>query len=274
MASCRKFELAVLVWPLALVWLASPPRSARADDIIAVTDEHGQKVYINTGDRQPRSTTRTPARLWPQPTSTQVTSDEWRATRKGGSSRVEKDFGVSSPERFPVSNVSSTPASAGTVPIGDLIDQTSTRHQVDPQLVEAIVKVESDGDPRAVSAKGAMGLMQLIPATAQRFGVQDPRDPRQNVEGGVSYLRYLLDLFGGDVSLALAGYNAGENAVRQSGGIPSYRETQAYVRKVSELYGSGSGHPPSAQAGLPSRTTGAPIYRYVDDQGVVHYTNE
>jgi soluble lytic murein transglycosylase-like protein len=237
MVSCRKFELAVLLWPLTLAWLASASRSVRADEIVAVTDEHGQKVYINTGDYPPGPTPRTVPAL-------------------------------------PVRSIFSTPVSAGTPSLDDLIHQTASRYRVDPQLVSAIVRVESEGDARAVSIKGAKGLMQLIPATAQRFGVQDPYDPRQNVEGGVSYLRYLLDLFGGDVSLALAGYNAGEHSVEQSGGIPPYRETQAYVRKVSELYTSGSERHQGAQAKPVSRPTVAPIYRYVDDQGVVHYTNE
>lgn len=116
-----------------------------------------------------------------------------------------------------------------------------------------------------------MGLMQLIPATAHRFGVGDPFNPKENIEGGVSYLRYLLDLFGGDLSLSIAAYNAGEHAVQRFGGIPSFAETQGYVRKVTGMYQSDS-----AQSGVlaADRKRRPPsITRYVDEQGVAHYTN-
>lgn len=104
-------------------------------------------------------------------------------------------------------------------------------------LVRAVIAVESEFDPHAVSSKGAQGLMQLMPFTARRFGVVNAFDPRQNIFGGVQYLRVLLDLFGGDVSLACAGYNAGENAVLRYKGIPPYKETQGYVRKIQTLLG-------------------------------------
>ena len=109
---------------------------------------------------------------------------------------------------------------------------TARQHGVDPLLVKAVILAESAGRRWATSPKGAMGLMQLLPATARRFGVADPFDPAQNVAGGTRYLRWLLDRFGGDVTLALAGYNAGEGAVERHGGVPPYRETRSYVRKV------------------------------------------
>ncbi len=116
--------------------------------------------------------------------------------------------------------------------VGDL----APRLDLDPRLVIAVMAVESAFRPRAVSPKGARGLMQLIPSTADRFGVDDPFNPRQNIEGGMKYLRWLLDYFSGNVALALAGYNAGEKAVLHYGDIPPYRETQAYVSKVLSLY--------------------------------------
>ena len=119
-----------------------------------------------------------------------------------------------------------------------LVVQAATAKQVDPKLVHSIIQVESGYDPNAVSRKGAMGLMQLIPDTAKRFGVENPFDPTQNIHGGVSYLRYLLDMFKGDVTLSLAAYNAGENSVLRYGGVPDFRETQDYVRKVNYLYGA------------------------------------
>ena len=90
--------------------------------------------------------------------------------------------------------------------------------------MQAVIQVESNYNPKAVSRKGALGLMQLIPSTARRYGVSDPFDPQQNIEGGVRHLRDLLDIFEGDLNLALAGYNAGVNAVSRYGGIPPYRE--------------------------------------------------
>lgn len=115
------------------------------------------------------------------------------------------------------------------------IAEASVVHGVSADLVRAVIAVESEFDAYAVSSKGAQGLMQLMPFTARRFGVNNPFDPRQNIFGGVQYLRFLLDLFSGDINLAVAGYNAGENAVQRFKGIPPFRETQAYVRKVRAL---------------------------------------
>ncbi len=99
----------------------------------------------------------------------------------------------------------------------------------------AVVQVESNFDPNARSPKNAQGLMQLIPETAERFGVGDVWDPEQNLRGGMAYLRWLLDNFDGDVKLALAGYNAGEGAVQRHGGIPPFAETQDYVQRISGM---------------------------------------
>jgi soluble lytic murein transglycosylase-like protein len=152
--------------------------------------------------------------------------------------------------------------------IDSIIDRVSSHYQVDPKLVHALIRVESNYDPSAVSSKGAMGLMQLIPATAQRFGVQNPFDPKQNIQGGVSYLKYLLHLFGGNLPLSLAAYNAGEQRVIRSGGIPAIPETEHYVRAITHLYHSKNAATAAAAAGRI-----APITRYVDSQGVIHFTN-
>lgn len=128
-----------------------------------------------------------------------------------------------------------------------LIAQSAARHGVDPNLIIAVMRQESGFNFRAVSYKGATGLMQLMPATARRFGVTNIYDPAQNIEGGTSYLRFLLDKFNGDVKLVLAGYNAGENAVINSGyRIPRYRETQNYVRSISARYDSSKARAASA----------------------------
>ncbi len=119
-----------------------------------------------------------------------------------------------------------------------LVMKAAAKHGVDPNLVMAVMHQESGFNPRARSYKGASGLMQLMPATARRFGVENIYDPAQNIDAGTRYLRFLLDTFNGDVELALAGYNAGENAVVNSGyQVPRYRETQNYVRSISAKYG-------------------------------------
>jgi soluble lytic murein transglycosylase-like protein len=118
----------------------------------------------------------------------------------------------------------------------DYIRQAAILYQIPDELVRAVIKVESDYDPRAVSPANARGLMQMIPETAERMMVTDVFDPRQNIFGGTRYLRVLANLFNGDLELTIAGYNAGEHAVIRHGGIPPYAETQFYVTKVLAYY--------------------------------------
>jgi soluble lytic murein transglycosylase-like protein len=166
-------------------------------------------------------------------------------------------------------------------------------HNVSADLIRAVIAVESEFDQFAVSSKGAQGLMQLMPFTARRFGVTSPFDARQNIFGGTQYLRVLLDLFAGDVDLALAGYNAGENAVTRYRGIPPYRETRAYVQKVQARYAGGARTSPAGEVRAafytpaPSLLTPRPkarparlvparprvYYRWRDRAGVVHVTH-
>jgi hypothetical protein len=123
-------------------------------------------------------------------------------------------------------------------PVFSLIQRLAQQYSVDPHLVRAIIMVESNFDPHAVSRAGAQGLMQLMPDTAARYRVEDPFDPHANIEGGIRYLRDLLRLFPSDLRHVLAAYNAGEGAVQQYGGIPPYPETQRYVERVLALYGA------------------------------------
>jgi soluble lytic murein transglycosylase-like protein len=118
----------------------------------------------------------------------------------------------------------------------EYIRQAATLYQIPEELVRAVIRVESGFDPRAVSRTNARGLMQLMPETAERMLVSDVFDPRQNIFGGVRYLRVLANLFNGDIELTLAGYNAGENAVIHHGGIPPFEETRQYVVKVLQYY--------------------------------------
>lgn len=127
-------------------------------------------------------------------------------------------------------------------PFADLIMDTARRHAINPQLIAAMVRVESAFDPTAISRKGAAGLMQLMPATARRFGVerQEILQPDRNLDAGVRYVRWLNERFEGDVSLILAGYNAGEGSVERYRGVPPYRETREYIRRVYSAAVSGS----------------------------------
>ena len=125
----------------------------------------------------------------------------------------------------------------GSADIDNFIVESGKRNSVDPLLLYSIMHQESSFKSRAMSNKGARGLMQLMPPTAVRFGVANVWDPKQNIEGGARYMRFLLDLFDGDVTLALAGYNAGEGAVIKYGNrVPPYSETQEYVRRIGQRY--------------------------------------
>jgi soluble lytic murein transglycosylase-like protein len=127
------------------------------------------------------------------------------------------------------------PLAGAPVPYGEIIDRVSAEHQVDARLVRAMITVESGYQSRARSRKGAMGLMQLMPATARRFNVKDPYNPQANIEGGIRYLKTLLDRF--PERLAIAAYNAGEAAVERFRGVPPYAETRDYVTRVLQIVG-------------------------------------
>lgn len=127
---------------------------------------------------------------------------------------------------------------------------------LDPRLVQALMQAESAYNPRAVSNKGAIGLMQLMPATARELSVPDPFNPEQNIRGGVTYLRRMLDLFGGQVDLALAAYNAGPGAVQRHRGVPPYAETRQYVQRVLTLYRGGAVYVGISATGGPTRPHG------------------
>jgi soluble lytic murein transglycosylase-like protein len=171
------------------------------------------------------------------------------------------------------------PAAANTIP--GMIRAVSARHGVDADLVAAVVKVESNFDHRARSPKGALGLMQLIPETGARFGVRNFFDPRENLDGGVRYLKSLLEMFDGNVDLSLAAYNAGENLVKRVGRIPAIPETRDYVRKIRSIYKKSVApvlegqedefKVESVSESVPADT--GVIFRKVDDRGVVSISN-
>jgi soluble lytic murein transglycosylase-like protein len=162
------------------------------------------------------------------------------------------------------------PASGSPLPpkpeVRSLIEEKARLHDVDADLVESVIEVESNYDPRAVSPKGALGLMQLIPATARRFGVRNVFDPSENIEGGVKYLKHLQGLFGGDRNLTLAAYNAGEAAVARYRGVPPFAETRDYVVKVGRRYQRARAQQPPAPAAAPQPK----VAQFVGDDGRIY----
>ena len=244
----------------------------RAGAITPTTDESGRKIYVNeeepsSGSRA-RASTPSPSRLvyWsstehrfkPVPTSGAV----MRAARSAASE--VNNYLDGRAQSHPTLNRAFTQQD-----IDAAIDAAAARHHVDPSLVRSVVKVESNFNPNAVSRKGAMGLMQLMPSTARSLNVANPFDPAQNVDAGVRHLRKLLDSYGGNVRLSLAAYNAGAGAVARSAGVPHFRETQDYVRRITNLYNGGS-EPGPHIFGSPAHE---PVHMERDARGVLYISN-
>jgi soluble lytic murein transglycosylase-like protein len=179
-------------WVMALLVVAAAASPAWADELLYYVDENGGVVFTNTASRGDAK---------PVP---------------GLAQRVAVARGAPLP----------------ATPYDNFIDKLAARDGLDPDLIKAVAMVESSFDPKAISPKGAMGLMQLMPATAKHYGVDDPLDPYENLGAGSRHLRHLLNRFDGDLTLALAAYNAGAGAVQRYGGVPRYPETIDYVRKV------------------------------------------
>ena len=232
---------------------------AAAEKISGYVDEKGRVIFVNDPAENPAETgkpkgsaERSGRRMLASATATELVSG----------------VAGTDPEQAPSSLATATePQSTGRDHIEELVEEAASRHRVDPELVHAIVQVESNYNPYAVSNKGARGLMQLIPATARRFGVVNSFDPQANLDGGIRYLKYLMGMFNGDLQLSLAAYNAGEMAVARSQGVPPYRETRNYIRKIGELYPI---HSVAAAMGVAPEPQ---IVRYIDSSGVVHFSN-
>jgi len=180
----------------------------------------------------------------------------------------------------PVPAASAKPAPMSPAAIAAVVERAASQHSLPPQLIHSVIKVESNYDAAAVSPKGALGLMQLIPATARRFGVSNVFDAADNIQGGARYLRYLLDLYGGDYPLALAAYNAGEGAVAKYGNtVPPYPETQNYLKLVARQLRAAA---PAAPAKTPAHEATTPavkpddtthVLAVVGEDGVLRYVS-
>src|SRR5208282_1269020 len=250
----------------------------RAGAITPTTDESGRKIYVNedkvNGDapsaasRAASAPARSPLVYWsstehrfkPVPTNGAV----MRAARSAASEVNTYLDGKAQSYQTLNYNHGFTQQD-----IDAAIDSAAARHHVDPSLVRSVVKVESNFNPNAVSRKGAMGLMQLMPSTARSLNVVNPFDPEQNVDAGVRHLRRLLDSYGGNVRLSLAAYNAGSGAVARSAGVPHFRETQNYVRRITNLYNGGS-ETESHAVGSPAHD---PVLVQRDARGVLYISN-
>jgi soluble lytic murein transglycosylase-like protein len=279
----KRLQIALMASTIAATLLSLAPQLLAADgdgssEAIAVTDEHGRKVYVNdfvSATSAPRTETPvTPRRslmYWsskenrwkPVPLPNAAIMRAARSAAAEVTQYLGHESNQSANARIVAANSSHTAATS--MDIDTAIEQAAARHNVDPNLVRAVVKVESNFNPNAVSRKGAMGLMQLMPSTARQLKVENPFDPEQNVDAGVRQLKQLLDNYGGDVKLTLAAYNAGAGAVARSSGVPRYAETQNYVRRITKLYYSGSDFNPA-----PSRD---PVKVQRDARGMLYISN-
>jgi len=201
-----------------VVILLSLPCQAALADIYQYFDEQGVMHLTNVG----ATTGKKNVKLIPNKSANTSPQSE-PAARTASYSDATTPSGIITSSNMPSSYL-------------DIIHQACDKHGVDPALVHAIVKVESDFNPFALSNKGAMGLMQLMPQTAMDMNVKDSFNPNENIDGGVKYLRSLIDRYEGNLSLALAAYNSGETNVKKWGTIPPFRETQNYVKRVMKLY--------------------------------------
>jgi hypothetical protein len=269
------FATSFTLTTVAPVWAAEGDGPARG---IATTEDHGRRIYVN--DDAPAHERTTPV---PQPRRSTFVywsskENRWKPVpsantesmkaARSAAAEVNQYYGHESTQSANAKILAAN--SHGHQATADEVDQSivmaAARHNVDPNLVRAVVKVESNFNSNAVSHKGAMGLMQLMPKTARELKVKNPFDPQQNVDAGVRHLKYLLDNYNGDVNLTLAAYNAGEGAVRRSAGVPHYSETQNYVKRITNLYYGGFD---LSQTGL----SHDPVRVQRDARGVLYISN-
>jgi soluble lytic murein transglycosylase-like protein len=244
MCMCWRHSKTFGILLATLVLCAIPARG----QIVSYLDSDGRRVFINSDPTPAVRVTKTSLRGFVSAT--------------GASPHTAQTPSAASPELRAAEL-------ANRQKIDVMIREVSARYNVDPALIRSVIETESNWNSKAVSSKGALGLMQLVPGTARQLGVNNAFDPKQNLDGGVRYLHTLLERYNGDLDRALAAYNAGPGAVDRARGVPRYRETREYVQKVTDSYfRPGSNRLPHAF------DAARPIYRMVAEDGRVVFTNE
>jgi soluble lytic murein transglycosylase-like protein len=260
--------------------------SLQAADGIATVQQNGRTIYVNSDSPQHAPAAKPAAqrtsyarykywssvdRCWKNvPRPTQAALSAARSAAADVATYVSSQpagSGISSTVNPGYRNLAKG-RQVSPAEVDKAIEEAAQKHNVDPNLVRALVKVESNFNAHAVSRKGAMGLMQLMPQTARTLNVSNPFDPQQNVDAGVRHLKELLNSYNGDVQLSLAAYNAGQGAVARNNGIPPYSETRNYVKRITELYWNGA--TPGTRI---FTSTAAPIHIFRNPNGVLRITN-
>jgi soluble lytic murein transglycosylase-like protein len=278
----KRLKIALMTAAIATFLSLTPNLSAASNaTIMASTDDSGHTVYVN--DSVASSSRRASQREFSSAASPSTfrsqqnrlvfwstTEHHWKTVphanvKAARSAAAEVDQYLDKPQ-----TEQNSPLRHGFTQkeIDDTINKAADRHAVDPNLVRALVKVESNFNPNAVSRKGAMGLMQLMPQTARQMRLTNPFNPEENIDAGVRHLKDLLDSYGGDVRLSLAAYNAGAGAVARSAGIPHYAETRNYVKRITQLYGGSIG-----SSYLFSGGSREPVRVQRDVRGVLYISN-
>jgi soluble lytic murein transglycosylase-like protein len=265
----KRLQIALMASPVLATFLSLAPPYLRAQsaNITSSVDASGRKVYVNdeiplAPSNRASSSPRSSGLVYWSPTAHRWKSIPPANVRAARSAAAE----VSTSEQVS-SFVRGKPFTQQEIDAA--IEMAATRHNVDPSLVRAVIKVESNFNPNAVSRTGAMGLMQLMPQTARSLNVLNPFDPQQNVDAGVRHLKRLMESYGGDVRLGLAAYNAGAGAVARSAGIPHFRETRNYVKRITQLYYAGA--VPGYQ--ILSSPIHEPVTMKRDDRGILYFSN-
>jgi hypothetical protein len=275
----------VIATSLSLTMPYAQAEAGSGEGIVATTDDSGHKVYVNDSvpgsiSSRARSSEEAPVRrshlvFW------SVTEHRWKPVpmanvraARSALAEVNAYLGRKSAAASAVSfGNAAKEREFSPAEIDAAVQRAAQRHNVDPNLVRALIKVESNFNPNAVSSKGAMGLMQLMPQTARELNLTNPFDPEQNVDAGVRHLKKLMESFGGDVRLSLAAYNAGAGAVVRSAGIPNFSETRNYVRRITQLYNTSGGSASLIPGPVLRPRLAQPIVVQRDAQGALYFSN-
>ena len=277
----KRLQLALMLTASTVIATSLPLHASEGDGTphgIATTQEKGRKIYVNEDAPAKARQAETPQPKRSRFVYWSSKDNRWKPVASAGAASMQaarsaaeevsqyygRDSVRSANAKIIAANARGHQASPDE--IDSSIVMAAARHNVDPNLVRAVIKQESNFNSNAVSRKGAMGLMQLMPQTARSLNVRNPFDPEQNVDAGVRHLKHLLESYNGDVPLALAAYNAGSGAVARSAGVPHFAETQDYVRRITNLYNGGFDLRPSG-------TNRDPVRIQRDARGVLYISN-